>query len=70
MGINIPENQAEGSSFENAMKNSKSTASTLRKTDELENYRKLTVGVETSILRDLKEDVEYILDAPSISSDK
>ena len=51
MGVNIPENISEGNSFENAMKNSKSTGNTLRKTDELEEYRKLTIGVD-SIIKD------------------
>lgn len=68
MGVNIPENISEGNSFENAMKNSKSTANTLRKTDELEEYRKLTIGVD-SIMKD--EIRQKIIDtSPTISSDK
>ena len=68
MGVNIPENISEGNSFENAMNNSKSTGNTLRKTDELEQYRKLTIGVD-GILKD--EIRQKIIDtSPTVSSDK
>ena len=68
MGVNIPENVSEGKSFENSMRNSKSTGNTLRKTDELEEYRKLTVGVDTIIKDEFRQ---KIIDTTStISSDK
>lgn len=67
MGVNIPDNISEGNSFENAMHNSKSTGNTLRKTDELEQYRKLTIGVDIT-----KDEIrQRIIDtSPTISSDK
>lgn len=68
MGVNIPENISEGNSFENAMKNSKSTANTLRKTDELEEYRKLTIGVDSIIKDEIRQKI--IDTSPTISSDK
>lgn len=68
MGVNIPENISEGNSFENAMKNSKSTGNTLRKTDELEEYRKLTIGVDKIIKDEIRQKI--IDTSPTISSDK
>lgn len=68
MGVNIPENISEGNSFENAMNNSKSTANTLRKTDELEEYRKLTIGVDSIIKDEIRQKI--IDTSPTISSDK
>ena len=68
MGVNIPENISEGNSFENAMKNSKSTGNTLRKTDELEEYRKLTIGVDKIIKDEIRQRI--IDTSPTISSDK
>lgn len=68
MGVNIPENISEGNSFENAMKNSKSTANTLRKTDELEEYRKLTIGVDSIIKDEIRQKI--IDTSPTVSSDK
>ncbi len=68
MGVNIPENISEGNSFENAMKNSKSTTNTLRKTDELEEYRKLTIGVDSIIKDEIRQKI--IDTSPTISSDK
>lgn len=68
MGVNIPENISEGNSFENAMKNSKSTGNTLRKTDELEEYRKLTIGVDKIINDEIRQKI--IDTSPTISSDK
>jgi hypothetical protein len=68
MGVNIPENISEGNSFENAMKNSKSTGNTLRKTDELEEYRKLTIGVDSIIKDEIRQKI--IDTSPTISSDK
>lgn len=68
MGVNIPENISEGNSFENAMNNSKSTGNTLRKTDELEQYRKLTIGVDSVIKDEIRQKI--IDTSPTISSDK
>lgn len=68
MGVNIPENISEGNSFENAMKNSKSTTNTLRKTDELEEYRKLTIGVDSIIKDEIRQKI--IDTSPTVSSDK
>ena len=68
MGVNIPENISEGNSFENAMNNSKSTANTLRKTDELEEYRKLTIGVDSIIKDEIRQKI--IDTSPTVSSDK
>jgi hypothetical protein len=68
MGVNIPENISEGNSFENAMKNSKSTGNTLSKTDELEEYRKLTIGVDKIIKDEIRQKI--IDTSPTISSDK
>jgi hypothetical protein len=68
MGVNIPENISEGNSFENAMKNSKSTGNTLRKTGELEEYRKLTIGVDNVINDEIRQNI--IDTSPTISSDK
>ena len=68
MGVNIPENISEGNSFENAMKNSKSTGNTLRKTDELEEYRKMTIGVDKIIKDEIRQRI--IDTSPTISSDK
>lgn len=68
MGVNIPENISEGNSFENAMKNSKSTASTLRKTDELEQYRKMTIGVDKITKDEIRQKI--IDTSPTVSSDK
>ena len=68
MGVNIPENISEGNSFENAMNNSKSTGNTLRKTDELEQYRKLTIGVDKITKDQIRQ---RIIDTSSTrSSDK
>lgn len=68
MGVNIPENISEGKSFEDAMRNSKSTGNTLRKTDELEEYRKLTIGVDKIIKDEIRQRI--IDTSPNISSDK
>lgn len=68
MGVNIPENISEGNSFENAMNNSKSTGNTLRKTDELEEYRKLTIGVDSIIKDEIRQKI--IDTSPTVSSDK
>ena len=68
MGINIPENISEGNSFENAMNNSKSTGNTLRKTDELEQYRKLTIGVDKITKDEIRQRI--IDTSPTVSSDK
>jgi hypothetical protein len=68
MGVNIPENISEGKSFEDAMRNSKSTGNTMRKTDELEEYRKLTVGVDTIIKDEIRQKI--IDTTPTVSSDK
>lgn len=68
MGVNIPENISEGNSFENAMNNSKSTGNTLRKTDELEEYRKLTIGVDKIIKDEIRQKI--IDTSPNVSSDK
>lgn len=68
MGVNIPENISEGKSFEDAMRNSKSTGNTLRKTDELEEYRKLTIGVDKIIKDEIRQRI--IDTSPNISSNK
>lgn len=64
MGINVPETTGEGDAFIDALKRSKSTNKPLRKTSEMEEYRKLTVGVDSPF-----RDEDY--DMPkTISSDK
>jgi hypothetical protein len=46
MGINIPENESEGKSFEEKLKVSKPVKTKLRKTGEMDEYRNLTIGVD------------------------
>lgn len=68
VGVNIPENKTEGIAFENAMNNSKSTSNTLRKTDELELYRELTVGCDTLLKDEIRD--EIVRTSKTVSSDK
>lgn len=66
MGINIPENESEGKSFEEKLKVSKPVKTKLRKTGEMEEYRNLTIGVGK-----LSDDVKYMIsEEKTISSDK
>jgi hypothetical protein len=60
MGINIPDNKSEGTAFENALNSSKSTNVPQRKTNEMEEYRRMVIGVDSSDLYDEK----------TVSSDK
>lgn len=60
MGINIPENKSEGTAFENALNSSKSTNVPQRKTNEMEEYRRLIIGVSD----------DSIYQEKTISSDK
>ena len=60
MGINIPDNKSEGAAFENALNSSKSTNVPQRKTNEMEEYRRMVIGVDSSDLYDEK----------TVSSDK
>ena len=46
MGINIPENESEGKSFEEKLKVSKPVKTKLRETGEMEEYRNLVIGVD------------------------
>jgi hypothetical protein len=66
MGINIPENESEGKSFEEKLKVSKPVKSRLRKTGEMDEYRNLTIGVDK-----LSDDVKHLIsEEKTISSDK
>lgn len=66
MGINIPENESEGKSFEEKLKVSKPVKTELRKTGEMEEYRNLIIGVDK-----LSDDVRsMITEEKTISSDK
>jgi hypothetical protein len=66
MGINIPENESEGKSFEEKLKVSKPVKTELRKTGEMEEYRKLVIGVDK--LSD--DDKHLISEEKTVSSDK
>lgn len=66
MGINIPENESEGKSFEEKLKVSKPIKTKLRKTGEMEEYRNLVIGVDK-----LSDDVRTLIsEEKTISSDK
>jgi hypothetical protein len=66
MGINIPENESEGKSFEEKLKVSKPVKTKLRKTGEMDEYRNLTIGVDK-----LSDDVRSMIsEEKTISSDK
>lgn len=66
MGINIPENESEGKSFEEKLKVSKPVKTKLRETGEMDEYRNLTIGVGK-----LSDDVRsMITEEKTISSDK
>lgn len=60
----MPETTGEGDAFVDALKRSKSTNKPLRKTSEMEEYRKLTVGVDSPFY-----DEDYNM-PKTISSDK
>ena len=63
MGVNMPEATGEGESFVDALKRSKSTNKPLRKTSEMDEYRHLTVGVDSY-------DKDKYMGPKTISSDK
>lgn len=66
MGINIPENESEGKSFEEKLKVSKPIKTKLRETGEMEEYRNLVIGVDK--LSD--DDKHLISEEKTVSSDK
>lgn len=66
MGINIPENESEGKSFEEKLKVSKPVKTKLRKTGEMDEYRNLVIGVDK--LSD--DDKHLISEEKTVSSDK
>lgn len=66
MGINIPENESEGKSFEEKLKVSKPVKTKLRKTGEMDEYRNLIIGVDK--LSD--DDKHLISEEKTVSSDK
>ena len=66
MGINIPENESEGKSFEEKLKVSKPIKTKLRKTGEMDEYRNLIIGVDK--LSD--DDKHLISEEKTVSSDK
>ena len=66
MGINIPENESEGKSFEEKLKVSKPIKTKLRKTGEMDEYRNLIIGVDK--LSD--DDKHLISETKTVSSDK
>lgn len=66
MGINIPENESEGKSFEEKLNVSKPVKTKLRETGEMDEYRNLVIGVDK--LTD--DDKHLISEEKTISSDK